>query len=281
MDKLTNILAVIDTPEDGTAVVDKAVTLARHFGANVQVLITRESLLEPLAAHCAHRRYDAVVLLDPPVEGATTTTAILAQLARQPVDLVIKAGSGAHPLRRWTLDLNDRILAQRCPVPLLLTRATPWNSVPRMATCVDVSDPEGALFARALLQSTGFLATGSGGFLDVLYSEREQTDERTRMERAVKLAQLVREFYMGSERLQMFNGAPEKVLPSLIEARHYDVLAIGAVTHRTGLSSWPESLSSRLTDATAGDVLLVKPATPSARADAAAGSAREQLADLA
>ena len=57
-----------------------------------------------------------------------------------------------------------------------------------------------------ILHTAGFLALGCHGNLDILYSEREQHDETVRMERAVKLAQLVREFHVGCERLQMFDG---------------------------------------------------------------------------
>ena len=48
-------------------------------------------------------------------------------------------------------------------------------------------------------------------------------------------------------------------LPRVVESRRYDLLLLGAVTHRDGMTGWNESLSSRLVDATGGDVLLVKP----------------------
>jgi nucleotide-binding universal stress UspA family protein len=279
LDKLTNILAVVNSADTGPAVIDKSVALARRFCANVEVLASDAALVEPLREHCAYHRFDAVIFLDP-AATVPMDSDILRAVDRRHIDLVIKAATGAHPLRRWTLDVNDRQLAQRCAVPLLLVGDKPWGTSPRMAACVDVTDSSSLAYARALLQAAGFLATGSRAFLDVLYSEREHDDERIRMERAVRLAQLVREFYMGSERLQMFNGAPEKTLPPMITARQYDLIAIGADTHRSGLATWPESLSSRLTDATPGDVLLVKPAAPSAPL-AVPVSAAQQHAHLA
>ena len=97
------------------------------------------------------------------------------------------------------------------------------------------------------------------------------------MERAVRLAQLVREFHVGSERLQMFDGAPEKTLPPLLAARHYDVLVLGALTHRPRLADLASECPAALVDATSGDVLLVKPraAAPAARRP---GAQREQRA---
>ena len=118
-------------------------------------------------------------------------------------------------------------------MPLMLVDRKPWADPMRFAAAVDVSDAEAARKLRArILHAAGFLALGCRGFLDVLYTEREQHDDALRMERAVRLAQLVREFHVGSERLQMFDGAPEKRLPPLIAARQYDVLVLGAVTHR-------------------------------------------------
>jgi nucleotide-binding universal stress UspA family protein len=121
-----------------------------------------------------------------------------------------------------------------------------------------VSDHETTIVARGILQAAGFLALGLHGNLDILYSEREERDETLRMERAVKIAQLVREFHVGCERLQMFDGTPEKRLPPLLAARQYDLLVLGAVSHRDGQSFGIEDLSSTLVDATPGDVVLVK-----------------------
>ena len=77
------------------------------------------------------------------------------------------------------------------------------------------------------MHTAGFLALGCHGNLDVLYTEREQQDDFVRMERAVRLAQLVREYHVGCERLQMFEGSPDKRLPPLFAARRYDLLVLG------------------------------------------------------
>jgi hypothetical protein len=149
-----------------------------------------------------------------------------------------------------------------------------------MAAAVDVSDPEAALVARGILQAAGFLSLGLHGHLDILYTEREAHDERLRTERAVKLARLVREYYVGSERLQMFDGPPETRLPALIGPRQYDLLVIGGATHRTE-TPLHETLTSKLFDATAGDVLLVKPGLRDCEARSAHPSARQQVAHQA
>ena len=39
MEKLTSIFAAVEHPDSGTAVLDKAVALARHFDARVELLV--------------------------------------------------------------------------------------------------------------------------------------------------------------------------------------------------------------------------------------------------
>jgi nucleotide-binding universal stress UspA family protein len=259
MDKLTSILAVADAAPCGLHVLDKAVTLAGFFGATVDLVTSDPVVLAALATRCAERHYDCVTLSHlPPGSEPLQHQIVRRALERRP-DLVIKAAAGGNPLRRWTLDDNDRWLANECPVPLLLATARPWLGAMQMAAAVDIGSPDSSRFARSILQSAGFLALASHAWLDVLYSEAEVHDDRVRMERAVKLSQLVREFHVGCERLHLFNGAPARTLPPVVEARRYDLLVLGAVTHRLGTAGWNETLSSKLVDATAGDVLLVKP----------------------
>jgi hypothetical protein len=224
MDKLTSILALAD---DGHVVVAKAAGLARQFNANLE-LVPTETLL---VRHAMDRR----------------------------PDLVIKAAAGAHPPRRGTREPTDRWLASECPAPVLLASDRPWNGSMRMAAAVDVADDDSVRFARAILRAAGFFALGCRARLDVLYSEREATDDRLRMQRAVKLAQLVREFHIAGESLQRFDGAPEHTLPGILEARQYDVL-----------------VSSELATATSADLLLVKPDERAAWGRIAKTSGREQ-----
>jgi hypothetical protein len=231
MDKLTSILAVVSDAAHSAAVLDKAIFLARCFDARVELLET---------------------------DRADT---VLERLAGKAVDLVIKPPASEHPLRRWTFEANDRRLVQLSPVPVLLVRSRPWTRPPRFAAAVDVADRESEALARGILQAAGFLSLGAAGYLDVLYAERERHDERLRMERAVKLASLVREFRVGGESLRMVEGPPEKKLPSMLAQQHYDVLVLGAVTRRTGLSAL-QPLNAALAEATGGDLLLVKATEP-------------------
>lgn len=256
--KLTSILAVAEDLSSGTVVLDKAVQLAREFGARVELLVTDPAWVHPLALRCVERGFAEVALCPAPHNSRHPLHEFLLRRIeeRQP-DILVKAPTGAHPLRATALQPGDVELVDRCPIPLLLIRMKGWSTPLRVAAAVDISDPETARVARGVLQAAGFLALGFHGNIDILYTERELEDDTLRMARAVKLAQLVREHHVGCERLQMFDGAPETRLPPLIAARQYDVVVLGAVTHRDGVRL-RETLTSRLFEATGGDLLLSK-----------------------
>ena len=260
MEKLTRILAVANGIEDGSLVLRKSVALARRFGAHIELLLFGLADDLEAATLCAVLAYDKVTVASMHSGVESTTDVILRRVFAAQPDLVVKSPAGEHPLKRWTLDDNDWRLANECPAPVLLVRHAPWASPIRFAAAVDVADDETSDTARSILHAAGFMALGCHGNLDILYSEREQHDDALRMERAVKLAQLVREFHVGCERIQVFDGAPEQVLPPVVSARHYDVLVLGAQSRQPALKNLLGATNSRLVQATEGDVVLVKAA---------------------
>jgi sarcosine oxidase gamma subunit len=256
MEKLASILAVIQDFDTDAAVLDKAVFLARAFHAQVELLVRRPAQVGACIAHCAARGFDGVTSHD--ASADRLSEAILRRLRKHPVDLVVKRLSTENAMRRFWLAPGDNTLSESCPAPLLLVRDRPWANEPRFAAAVDVSDRDTEVLTRGILHASGLLAQGCDAWLDVLYTEREQHDEALRMERAVRLARLVREFHVGGERLQVFDGAPETTLTALLRQRQYDVLVAGANSRRLSLSSAFTTLTSTLVDSTVGDVLLVK-----------------------
>jgi hypothetical protein len=277
MEKLTSILAVVDDPVHATVLIDKAVFLARCFGARVALLVCDYTQLHELAAHCTERGYDEVTMSSVHRGAEPLHEVVLRQVMQKHPDLVMKNPAGSHPVRRWSFADNDWQLANDCPVPVMLVGPNPWTQPMRFAAAVDVSVREGDGVARSILQSAGMLALGCRANLDILYSERENRDQAVRMERAVRLAQLVREFHVGCERLQMFIGAPEMTLPGVIASRRYDVLVLGAVTRRTGLAASVATLTEKLVDAAESDVVLVKASERvDARSSVSTASGREQ-----
>jgi nucleotide-binding universal stress UspA family protein len=251
VEKLTFILATAENAADIRTVLDKSVAIARCFGARVEFLVTDSTSAHAVTAHCREAGYQTVSLFSASADGSSRHETLLRRALTARPDLVIKP---PHD--------SDWDLADECAAPILLVRGGPWESPVRFAAAVDVSDEETMSVARSILHTAGFLALGARGNLDILYSEREAHDEALRMERAVRLAQLVREFHVGCERIQMFSGEPAKRLAPLVAARRYDVLVLGGVSRRDGLSQLSPGTASRLMDATEGDVVLVKvPAT--------------------
>jgi universal stress protein E len=280
MEKITRILAVVERRENGPLVLEKAVALARRFGARVDLMPLDATLMADLSTSCRVMKYDEVVLSSVHRGQMPIHELILRRVLESRPDLVIKEPASAHPMHRWTLDDNDWQLANECPAPILLVRHRQWANPVRFAAAVDVSDRDTAAVARSILHTAGFLAMGVHGNLDILYSEREKHDEALRMERAVMLAQLVREFHVGCERIQVFSGEPGKVLPPILAARQYDVLVIGAQSRQTGIRAMGGGTISRVIEATDGDVVLVKSPAPGV-AEIVGGrtSAREQRSD--
>ena len=281
MQKLSRILVAIDRMENVAAILDKAVSLARCFQARVEVMVCDARQATLVASRCSELGYAEVDLFSAFRGEDPLHELIMRRVSLTQPDMVIKDPAGAHPVRRWTLDQNDWQLADTCPVPLVLMGARPWTQPVRFAAAVDVADREAETVTRGILQSAGMLAQGCRGHLDVIYSEREMHCHTLRMERAVKIAALVREFHVGCERLQIFDGAPEKVMPRLLSARHYDVLVLGGVSHRSGLLASMNLLTSSLVEAADADVVLVKASERVAQSRFARPSSGKQRLDEA
>lgn len=271
MEKLTSILAVAFDEAAATQVVDKAVALARRFQASVEVLVDQPQIAHHVSRHCASAGHNEVTLYSVPHANEQGNDAILRRAWSARPDLVVKAA--AHAGGDWSL-------VEECPAPVLLVRGHAWEQPVRFATAVDVAD-NGAALARTTLHTAGFLALGVQGRLDILYSEREVEDESVRIKRAVRLAQLVREYHVGCERLQMYSGAPEVRLPALVAARRYDVLVLGADFGKGDAAENALIVARRLMAAAISDVVLVKAASAQPAAAAGVGSWREQRANQA
>lgn len=258
MDKLTSILGVVDRPEAGGTILEKAVTLARRFGGPVELIVGDPAHQRALGSLCSKLGHPNVTLTLRDLDNRPLREIILDAVRESRPDLLIKAPAGLHPMRRWTFDANDWKLANQCAVPLLLVRDAPWSEPPRFAAAVDVAGEQNAAIARGILQAAGFLTLGCKANLDILYCEREGRDDAHYLRHSDRLAQLVREFHVGRERIQIYFGSPEKVLPPKLSALRYDVLVLGARRGEGGFKGTFGGMTSRLVEATRGDVLLIR-----------------------
>jgi hypothetical protein len=271
MEKLTSILAVALDGVDPAPVLDKAVALARAFHARIEVLVNDAAGAHAINTHCALSRYDEVTLFSVANALEPVNETILRRVWSSRPDLVIKPRAAPD---------SDFELVNECLAPVLLVRRCAWERPARFAVAVDVCDEDHVALARSVLHTAGFLAHGVHGHLDVLYSEREAHDEAVRVRRAVVLAQIVREFHVGCERLQIFAGEPDRRLPPLIAARRYDVLVLGSPSGSAPRGAMPRCLR-RFLDVTECDVVLVHEPGAGAVLAAGAASARHQRANQA
>ena len=172
-------------------------------------------------------------------------------------DLVMKFPAGSHPLRLFTLDLNDWRLARKCPSALMLVRAAPWPASPRFGALVNVSERAITRLPAEVLHTCEYLSLGSGGTVDAVYCESGDDPDEV-ADRGAAFERLTREFHIPVGQVFTLHGDPDSQLPEFISKKRYDVLVLGAPTHRHGLGALAGGLSSKLFDSADSDLLLVR-----------------------
>jgi universal stress protein E len=285
MEKLTSILLVLDGTAADTDLMSKAVTLARRCSASLELFLcdaerayvlrhafdptgieeSRQSCLR-LSRQYLEDLKNSVATADVRilVDAACVSPlyeAIVHKVQKSHPDLVMKnAAGGGSLLRRFAWEANDWQLMRTCPVTLMLSRGKPWRGHPTFAAAVDVSEQETLGLARAILE-TSVCLTLSGAQLDVLYTERMEDDAAGREARREALHRLARGAHVDAERVHVLSGSPEQALPMFAAERDYDVLVMGALTHRKGLASLVGTLTGKLVEFLDCDFVLVKPST--------------------
>jgi len=297
MEKLTSILVVVDREGQNRHALAKAMVLARHFHAKIELFLCDSAhayalshSYDPRGARLARdgclaeaRGFLQALRLGVGAEDVEIAThaacesplyeGIVQRVLDICPDLVIKAPTGEHPVRRFTLDANDWQLMRTCPVPLMLTRGRPWQPQPQFAAALDVTEQETAGLARAILSTSEYLALGCHADLEILYSERAAAPSPDVEARAAQLRKLAHDSGVPPEHVRVLSGDPEDTLAGFAAARNYDVLIIGALTHRKGPAALVGTLTSRLVDALGCDFILVKPGVYQCPLSRAAGAA--------
>jgi universal stress protein E len=282
VEKLNTILVVIDPFGTSQHVLAKGMVFARHFDARLEFFLCdseqayllkhaydRESI-EHARQSCLvnARKYleslrSSVLAADVPVSVDVACESplyegIVQKVARSDPDLVIK-GAGRALAQGWcSLDANEWELARACPAPLVLTRGRPWRAQPRFAAAVDVSEGESDARTRTIMRSAEFLARGCHATLDVLYSEDHDGDAAGCTSRATALHELGAEYGVAADHVHVLSGDSEIALPEYLAARRYDMLVLGALTHRPALTTVVGTLTSKLVDAFDCDFMLVR-----------------------
>jgi universal stress protein E len=187
MNRIDNILAIVDPTTMEQPAVNKAAHLAGKLGARLELFVcdTRASREARMAAHAREKPGapfpgNLKALLESFAEplrarGLDVTTetecadplhaALVDRTRRTSAGLVVK-DTHHHSLAKRTFMTNtDWNLIRSCPVPLLLTKAAAWRSTPRILAAVDpghANDKPVALDRRILDCAALFARTLSG-----------------------------------------------------------------------------------------------------------------------
>ena len=280
------LLVVVERNEEALQVFSKACTLARHFGARIELYLcdaergyalrhaydqtgigrAAEALVEEARRYLeALRRSVDVPDLEISVDASCETPlyqGIIQKVLLSSPDLVVKAIGGGNGGTRPGPSLNDWHLARTCPVPLLFMGRKPWRPVPRIAASVDPTDQETPGLARQIVASAAQFSAACQGELELLFGHPAMAaGHATRNGSHAALQALAEEFRVPDVRVHTLDGDPAQVLPSFVERQHYDLIALGALTHRQGVTGLVGTLTDALMQVSDCDFLLLKPGT--------------------
>lgn len=285
MTSIASILVVVERNEDALPVFTKACTLARQFGARIELF-----MCDAERGYALRHAYDragngsaAASLLgearrylealkrsvDAPELGITVDAScespmyqgIVQKVLMTGPDLVIKAIGAGTAGSRPAPGLNDWHLARTCPVPLLFMGRRPWGPKPRIAASVDPTDHETPGFARQIVDTAQRFAAGCHGELDLLFGHADPAAAAREAGASDGLKALAGEFGVPSSQAFTLVGDPTQMLPAFVSSQHYDVVALGALTHRHGFIGLVGTLTDALLQSAACDFLLLKPGT--------------------
>jgi universal stress protein E len=283
MQELNSILVVLDRRRNPRHLLAKAMVLARHFHAKVELFLCDSEhayvLRHTYDAQGVQKARDACVTdaraylesvrLSVTADDVPITTyaacesplyeGIVQRVLESCPDLLIKEVGCEESSGRSTLDANDWQLARTCPVPVMLTRGRLWAPEPRFAAALDVSEHETPGLAGAIADASRYLAAGCHAELEFIYSERARENGNERDEHVTTLTRLADESRVSPARVHVLNGEPETTLPSFARSQNYDALVLGALTHRKGVADLVGTLTSKLADILDCDLVLVKP----------------------
>lgn len=283
MNRLTRILAVLDGSDEDTLIVSKAVALAHQQKAALQLFLCDaqrayslrhsydQTHVDEYRSDCIResRRYlehlrDIAVGADVPisVDAACESPlyeAIVRKVVRSRADFVVKSAASSNDLRRFCLDASDWQLMRACPATLLLSRGKSWQPCPRFVAAVDMAPEETSGLPGNILQICADLSRGCHGHLDIVYSDPGNSDPAMYQRRLARLRALTAGAATTDIHIHILSGAAEDTLPQFAMGRGYDVVAMGALTHREGLSTLVGTLTSKLVESLDCDFVLVKP----------------------
>jgi universal stress protein E len=275
------ILVALGREDNPAPILAKAATLARCFHARIEIF-----LCEAERAFALQHQYDAgdsdrlrrsdvarlrawmdrmwksLDISDVPVSTDVVyetplCEAINHRTRRIKPGLVIR-GIGIGTVR--TFSVSDYDLVSSCPAPLLLTRGRPWREPPRAAAAIDVSGDESPEHTRTILLAAQSMAEQCGATLELVYAQRsDQVPGAGEQAQRELLAARAADAGVRPLRMHVLKGDAARVIPEFVARGGYDLLVLGALTHRPGVAAQVGALTGMLVETVDCDLLLVKP----------------------
>jgi universal stress protein E len=276
MQPVSSILVALAWDRDSAGALGRAAMLARRFGARVDLF-----QCEAERAYALHHQYDpgstnvirdtflaesrggierqwrsldvndVAVSVDAVCESPLYD-AIKRKVERSGPGLVIRGIGG----RECAFSVADSDLLRTCPAPLLLTRGKVWRRKPTIAAAVDLSGAESPNLTYAILIAAADMAEHCGAELQVLYAQRSGAP--TAEESRARLTACVVAAKVQPAQLHVITGEPATVIPQFAARQGYEMLVLGALTHRKSTTALVGTLTGRLVETVDCDLLLVK-----------------------
>jgi universal stress protein E len=303
VNRISRILVVVD-PSAGErqAAVDKAAILARCLRASVELLIcdvasalndepailhrhtappSNTRLLDLLEALAVPLRAQSTEVALRIIYGKSLPNSLLDYVSKSAAHLIIKDTHHHSLAKRTFLRNTDWRLTQRCPVPLLLTKAKPWGRPPVIMAAVDPNheNRHTAALNREILSDAADLTGRLMGDLHVIhtyipaafaevvaaggrgttpeYSEALQAENSFKYARIAALAQT---YGVAPEHLHVEMGPTEDCLANLVAKCQADVVVMGASSHGKWHRMIVGSTMGTILESLPCDVLIARPA---------------------
>lgn len=299
MNPVRSILIIVDPTAEQQPAVSKGALLAQKFGARVDLFLcdTKASREARMAAQARAHQHGSPRSVETILESLATPLrqqglevtaqtqcanplyAALAERAKNcAADLVVKDTHHHSVARRTFLTNTDWQLIRACPVPLLLTKATPWAQMPQVFAAVDpghVNDKPG-LLDEEIVECAAVLSKRLDGRLHLLHAyvpavasvvaatpvvSAVLVDGLVKEEQVMRseIAELAARFDVAAQHLHLEAGTPTEVLPRLASKLQADIMVLGAISRSNLQRAFIGSTAEDVLEYLPCDMLIVKP----------------------
>lgn len=288
---ISRILVVVEPDQDSQLALDKALRLARHTGAELELLIcTHSGYLEdgfyfepPQAAVMRqqqiqnHRQLLEDMALVMRQQGFRVSTdvvwgnpsyrQIIHKVLQSKPDLLIHSTRHHEKISRLLLSHQDWQLLRFCPCPVLLVKDRPWPAQLNVVVAVDPNhaNDKPADLDRQLTAAGQALAAATQGEVHLFHACYQppvsglyalRIDVQAYRDRT---AYLLQDFGIPAEQLHIDEREILQSLPELLHSLEASVLVMGVVSRSAIDRFLVGSTAEKLLDQVDQDVLIVKP----------------------